>query len=164
MWKEVMKKGTNALQDLNSFEFRDADSIPEGDYQFTTLRMVFDCKQDMQQKTQLVVGEHLVELLDNKVYSSIVNGISIKMLHIIAQSAELHTLHGNIGNAIVSVYTTKMIYTRAGLGFGQNLCGKIVIIRKTLYGLATLHSQFHDHLAYTLGSMGFSSTLFDCDV
>eukprot|EP00957_Ditylum_brightwellii_P167075 12719262-Ditylum_brightwellii.AAC.1 len=115
-----------ALQDLDCFKFRDSNDLPGKDYQFTTLHMVFGCKQDIQWKVCLVVGGHLVDLLDNNTYSSTVRGISMKMPHVISQSTGLEALCSDIGNVLVNAYTTEKVYTRAGLEVGPKLCGKIV--------------------------------------
>eukprot|EP00957_Ditylum_brightwellii_P173988 13246608-Ditylum_brightwellii.AAC.2 len=83
-------------------------------------------------------GGLLVDILDNKVYLSNVRGISVKLLHVISQSAGLNVLCGDIGNAYVNAYTTEKVYVVAGPEFGSRLEGKIVVICKSLYGLATL--------------------------
>ena len=77
MWQDVMALEVKALQDIDCFEFRPANDAPGGEYQLTTLHMVFDCTQDMRRKACLVAGGHLVNLLDNEVYPSAVKGISI---------------------------------------------------------------------------------------
>eukprot|EP00957_Ditylum_brightwellii_P079530 6047223-Ditylum_brightwellii.AAC.1 len=65
-----------ALNNMECFQFQDAGDIPEGNYRLTLLHMVFDVKQDLCQKACLVAGCHLVNFLDNEVYSSTVKGIS----------------------------------------------------------------------------------------
>eukprot|EP00957_Ditylum_brightwellii_P016731 1259368-Ditylum_brightwellii.AAC.1 len=70
----------------------------------------------------------------------------------------------DIGNAFVNAYTTEQVYTIAGLEFGDMLRGKIIVIRKSLYALATSCARFHNHLSDTLQSMDFLPTRFDRDV
>eukprot|EP00957_Ditylum_brightwellii_P168491 12825425-Ditylum_brightwellii.AAC.1 len=70
MWQDTMALEVGALNELECFDFRDEGNYPKGNYQQTTLYMVFDIKQDLCKKARLVAGGHLVELLDNKVYSS----------------------------------------------------------------------------------------------
>eukprot|EP00957_Ditylum_brightwellii_P166969 12710701-Ditylum_brightwellii.AAC.1 len=62
---------------------------------------------DMQRKMHLVAGGHLVDLLDNNVYSSMVKRRSMKMLYIIFQSAGLEALYSDIRNTFVNAYTTE---------------------------------------------------------
>eukprot|EP00957_Ditylum_brightwellii_P077800 5912388-Ditylum_brightwellii.AAC.1 len=93
-----------------------------------------------------------------------VKGNGIKLLHVIAHSAGLDALCGDIGNAYVNAYTTEKVYAIARLEFGEENIGRIVIIRKTLYGLGTSCTQFHDHLSDTLCSLDFLPTQFDRDI
>eukprot|EP00957_Ditylum_brightwellii_P026462 2001869-Ditylum_brightwellii.AAC.1 len=55
---------------MECFDFLEAEDRPAGNYQCTTLHMVFDFKQDFRRKARPVAGGHLIDLLDNKVYSS----------------------------------------------------------------------------------------------
>eukprot|EP00957_Ditylum_brightwellii_P109494 8350871-Ditylum_brightwellii.AAC.1 len=113
---------------MDCFEFR--DDVPGNEFQQTTLHMVFDCKQDLCWKARLVAGGHLVDLLDILVYLSTVKRISVKLLHVIAHSTGLTALCGDIGNAYVNAYITWKVYVRAGLEFGEELAGKIVVINR----------------------------------
>eukprot|EP00957_Ditylum_brightwellii_P053197 4033677-Ditylum_brightwellii.AAC.1 len=92
----------------------------------------------MRQKARLVAGGHLVDILDNEVYLPNFKGISVKLLHVISQSAGLDVLCGDICNTNVNAYTTEKVYAVAGPEFGPKLEGKMVVICKTLYELATL--------------------------
>jgi hypothetical protein len=96
--------------------------------------MIFDVKQDLRSKARLVAGRHLVDCVDNNIYSSTVKGISIRMLHVIAHQQKLEILCGDIGNAYVNAYTNELVWSKAGPEFGD-LEGHIIIIRKALYGL-----------------------------
>eukprot|EP00957_Ditylum_brightwellii_P032867 2491902-Ditylum_brightwellii.AAC.2 len=128
LWQDAMALEIKALQDMNCFKFRDAGDIPPGGYQHTTLHMVFDSKQEMRRNARLVVGGHLVKLLDNEVCSSTVKGIIVKRLHVLAHSTGLDTLCSNIGNAYVNAFTMKKVYAIAGLKFGPDLVGNVVVI------------------------------------
>eukprot|EP00957_Ditylum_brightwellii_P145398 11072917-Ditylum_brightwellii.AAC.1 len=59
------------------------------------------------------------------------------------------------------MYTTGKVYDKAELEFGEKNMGKIIVIRKALYGLATSCARFHDHLMDTLCSMDFQPMQFD---
>ena len=56
------------------------------------------------------------------------------------------------------------VYVIAGLEFGEDKKGTIVVIKKTLYGLATSCAQFYHHLSDSLRSIGFAPTRFERDV
>eukprot|EP00957_Ditylum_brightwellii_P012735 962650-Ditylum_brightwellii.AAC.1 len=62
----------------------------------------------------------------------------------------LETLCCDIDNAYVNAYATEKVYAIAGLKFVEGNVGKNVIIRKAVYGLATLFARFHDHISDTL--------------
>eukprot|EP00957_Ditylum_brightwellii_P002047 157322-Ditylum_brightwellii.AAC.1 len=62
----------------------------------------------------------------------------------------MDALYRDISNAFVNTYTTEWVYAIAGLEFGEKLRGKIIVIKKALYGLATSRARFHNHLSDTL--------------
>jgi hypothetical protein len=51
--------------------------------------------------------------------------------------------------------TKEKVYITAGPEFGTTLCGKNLIINKSLYGLKTSAARFHEHLAESLLRLGF---------
>ena len=97
----------DALIALQCFEFRPQDQKPGKEYQKTTLVMIFEVKHDLRHKARLVAGGHLVDVLDNSVYSSCVKNISVQLLHVIAQKHKLDQLSGDVGNAFVNAYTNE---------------------------------------------------------
>eukprot|EP00957_Ditylum_brightwellii_P211906 15366746-Ditylum_brightwellii.AAC.2 len=105
LWQNAMALEIKALNEMECFDFR--DSHPGR-------------------------GGHLINILDNKVYLSNVKGISVKLLHVISQSAGLDVLCGDIGNAYVNAYTTEEVYAVAGPEFGPGLEGKIAVIGNAL--------------------------------
>ena len=52
----------------------------------------------------------------------------------------------------------------AGLEFGEKLLGKNLIVVKSLYGLKTSASRFHENLAESLLRLGFKKTKYDPDL
>ena len=78
-WHDAIKAEIDSLIALECFEFHDNGFHLGKDYQWTSLTIIFDMKQDLRRKARLVAGGHLVDLLDNNVYSSIVKGISIRV-------------------------------------------------------------------------------------
>jgi hypothetical protein len=55
------------------------------------------------------------------------------------------------------------VYITAGPEFGTSLCGKKVIINKSLHGLKTSAARFPEHLAESLLTLGFKKTRHDPD-
>jgi hypothetical protein len=152
-------------------EFKPSDFSPGNDFQKITLMSVFNVKQDLCCKARLVAGSHLVNALDHDIYSSMVKGICVKFLHVIAHKANviahkanLKQLYGDVANAYVNAYTNKKVYAKAGPKFGSNLVGSIVIIRIALYGLQSSSEHWHVHFADTLRALQFKQSHYDKDV
>eukprot|EP00557_Chaetoceros_sp_GSL56_P014026 CAMPEP_0176478512 /NCGR_PEP_ID=MMETSP0200_2-20121128/1227_1 /TAXON_ID=947934 /ORGANISM="Chaetoceros sp., Strain GSL56" /LENGTH=1865 /DNA_ID=CAMNT_0017874457 /DNA_START=317 /DNA_END=5915 /DNA_ORIENTATION=+ len=160
-WQDAIKLEMDALENFDAFEFHPKGYHPGSDYQSTRLRMIFDVKADtLRRKARLVAGGHLLDVVGIDVYSSTVKSISVKLLHVIAHSAKLEALCGDIGNAYEQ---REKVFCIAGPEFGDRQ-GMTVVIKKALYGLASSGARFHDHLADTFRNMGFSMTRFDRDV
>eukprot|EP00957_Ditylum_brightwellii_P080941 6157354-Ditylum_brightwellii.AAC.1 len=79
MWQDAMALEVDALKEMECFNFWDTGNKSAGNYQCTMLHMVFDCKQAFRRKARIVAGGHLIDLLENEVYSSTVKGISVKL-------------------------------------------------------------------------------------
>jgi Reverse transcriptase (RNA-dependent DNA polymerase) len=163
-WEEAIKLEITSLVEMECFEFRPRDYKPGDDYQYTTLTIIFDVKQDLRRKARLVAGGHLVDAMDNSIYSSTVKGISVRMIHVIAHAQQLKLLCGDVGNAYVNAYTNELVYCRAGPEFGEKLSGMIVIIRKALYGLRSSSERWWSHFADTIRGLKFLPTRYDKDV
>ena len=143
---------------MKCFEFHDKDFTPEDGYQPTKFMMVFDVKNDLRRKARLVAQGQLVDILDHMVYSSTCKAISIRLLLVIADKNNLDIQCGDIGNAYVNAYTNEKVFCVAGKEFGLENKGKIVIIKKALYGLASSSEQWHTTLANTLREDGWLPT------
>ena len=162
-WQDAMKKEVDALVQLDCFRFEKSGYKPGKEYQSTILFMVFDVKQDLRRKARLVAGGHLIDPLDHEVYSSTVKGISVRLLQVIAHKEKYEILCGDVGNAFPTAYTNEKIYAIAGKEFGAR-AGRVIIIVKALYGLATSGERWHSMFADTLRGLNFVPTRYDSDV
>jgi hypothetical protein len=112
LWSNSIKLEIKVLTDLECFAFRDPDYNCGEEYQQTTLTLIFGVKQDLRHKARLVARGHPVDTRDPDVYSSMVNGLSVKLLHVIAHKAnmsQLCELCGNVGNAYVNAFTKEKV-------------------------------------------------------
>ncbi len=98
------------------------------------------------------------------VYSIVVDMESVRIVFVIAQLNRLLILAGDVGNAFFYGITIECVYIIAGPEFGPELCGKILIIYKALYGLKPSSARFHEHLSATLRNMGYKPTSADFDL
>ena len=74
-WHNAIKMEIDSLIKLECFKFHPEGHNPGSNYQWTSLTVIFDVKQDLRRKARLVAGGHLVYSLDNNVYSSTVKGL-----------------------------------------------------------------------------------------
>jgi hypothetical protein len=139
-WEDALKSEMKDLFNLECFDIKSFGFTPGDDYQKTTLTIIYDVKQDLRQKAQLVAGGHLVDPSDHIVYSSTVKGISVKLLHVIAHKSDLSQLGGDVLLAFVNVFTNRLVYAIAGPKFGEHE-RKPVFICKALYGLCIISAK-----------------------
>ena len=125
--------------------------------------MIFEVKQDGRRKARLVAGGHMVDTMGVNSRSTVVKGISVRLLDLIAHRDNLPILCGDIGNAFITATCMEKIYTYAGPEFGDRE-GSLLIFKKALYGLRSSSRAFRTHFADFLRSLGFIATRYDRDV
>ena len=162
-WQDSVKKEVGALINHGCFEFMPKDFKPPTDYQYCRLHFVYEVKNDLRQKSRLVCDGSRVDAKGLSTRATVVKGISVRLLDLIAHSQDLRVLCGDIGNAFIQAETNEKVYTRVGNEFGEH-AGKIALIVKALYGLTTSAERFHTLLADFLRTMDFIPTRFDRDV
>jgi Reverse transcriptase (RNA-dependent DNA polymerase) len=104
-----------------------------------------------------------IRWVSTHVLATVVKGISVRLLDLIAHRDNLPILCGDIGNALITANCLEKIYSRAGPEFGDRE-GSIMIFKKALYGLRSSSRAFRAHFADFLRSLGFSATRCDRDV
>ena len=124
---------------------------------------MYDIKLDLTYKARLVCDGSRVDPRGLSTLATVVKGISVRLLDLIADSQNLQVLCGDIGNAFIQANTKEKIYTRCGPEFGEHQHSIAVIVR-ALYGLTTSAERFRTMLADFLRIIGFKPTRFDRDV
>ena len=126
--------------------------------------MIFEVKQDGRRKGRLVAGGHLVDPKGGiNSRSTVVKGISVRLLDLIAHRDNLPILCGDIGNAFITADCLEKIYSWAGPEFGDRE-GTMMVFKKAIYGLQSSSTALRAHFADFLRSLGFSAALYDRDV
>jgi hypothetical protein len=92
--------------------------------------------------------------------STVVKGISVRLLNLIAHHDGLKTLCGDIGNAFITADCLEKVYAVAGPEFGDRE-DSIAILIKALYGLRSSSRAFRAHFADFLRQLGFFPTKYD---
>jgi hypothetical protein len=98
----------------------------------------FEVKQDGQRKARLVAGGHMVDAMSVNSQSTVVKGISVRLLDHIAHRDDLPVLCGDTGNAFITAECMEKIYTYAGPEFGKRE-GRSVL--STVYNRRVAHSE-----------------------
>ena len=146
LWKEAYQKEIASLLSLSCFDFHPPDSKPGPDYQFVKLTMVYEVKQNGCHKERVVAGGHLVDPRSISTHSTIVKGVSVCLLDVIAHCDNLKVLCGDVGNTFVTAPCLEKVYSRAGPEFGDRH-DSIVVLMKVLYGLWSSSRAFRGHFA-----------------
>jgi hypothetical protein len=118
---------------------------------------------DFTRKARLVAGGHMTDTPSAITYSSVVSRDSVRIALMIAALNDLDILAADIGNAYLNAETREKVYAIAGPEFGSRE-GQVVIIRRALYGLKSSGAAWRAHLAETLHTLEYTSSLADPDV
>ena len=89
LWKEAYQKEIASLLSLGCFDFHPPGSKPGPDDQFVKLTMIYEVKQDGHHKAHLVAGSHLVDPHSISTCSTLVKGVSVRLLDVIAHRDNL---------------------------------------------------------------------------
>ena len=165
LWADAVKKEVAALIHHGCFHFVSSEAFKPNrdDYQYCHLHFVYEVKTDLRQKARLVANGSTIDAKGLSTRATVVKGISVRLLGLIADAQDLKVMCGDIGNAFIQADTKERIYTRVGKEFGEHE-GMIAIIIKALYGLTTSAERFHTLFADFIRSIGFIPTRFDRDV
>ena len=134
LWKEVADKEIASLLTLGCFDFRSPDDDPGKEFQYVKLTMIYEVKQDGRHRARLVAGGHLVDPRGVNTRSTVVKGVSVRLLDLIAHRDKLKIVCGDVGNTFVTAPCLEKVYSRAGPEFGEQQ-DAVMILVKALYGL-----------------------------
>ena len=125
--------------------------------------MIYEVKQDGCRKARLVAGGHLVDPCSISTHSTVVKGVSVCLLDVIAHCDNFKVLCRDVGNAFVTAPCLEKVYARAGPKVGDHQ-DAIMVLEKALYGLWSSSHAFQGHFADFLCSLGFCSVCYDCNI
>jgi Reverse transcriptase (RNA-dependent DNA polymerase) len=132
-------------------------------YQQIKCHLIFDIKMDFTRKARFVAGGHTTETPPSLTYSSVVSRESVRIALLISALHELDVCAADVGNAYLNAPCREKIFTIAGPEF-QSEVGKVMIIKRALYGLKSSGAAWRNMLASSLMDMGYKSSLADADV
>ena len=86
-------------------------------------------KHDGRHKARLVAGGHRIDTRGYNVIAIIVQGLSLRLMLVIADQQKLNIVSSNVKNTFISSCTKELICTRLGPEFGT-FAGKLIRIIK----------------------------------
>ena len=159
--------GKNLMRSTSTMSlklFLMGDPIPHG-YKRIPHHIVHDVKFDGRLKSRLVAGGHMSpDVCKEDKFSTVVSMEAVRLGFMIARLNDLQVCAGDIGNAFLNAHTNEKLYIIAGPEFGPELCGKRLIIHKSIYGLKSSGARFHELTSVVPAEMGFKPTKADPDL
>ena len=99
-------------------------------------------------------GNFTPSMPQEECFASVVSTEAVCLGFVLAQIQGLQCIAGDVGNAFLNAFTHKKIYIQAGPEFG-NLEGRIMVMKKAVYGTKTAALRFHESLSIRLRRIGF---------
>ena len=118
-----------------AFDIKEKGTKPPPGYKQVNLMMIFDVKMDFTRKARLVARGDQTDPPSTITYSSVVSRESVRLAFLIAALNGLQMKMFDIGNAYLNAPAAEKLYSYAGLEFGEEDKGKLMIISRALYGL-----------------------------
>ena len=162
LWYDVIMKEMKNVR--IAFKVKDKGTKPPPGYKHVNLMMVFDIKMHFTHKARLVGRGDQTDTPSSLTYSSVVSRESVRIAFLVAALNDLDMKMFDIGNAYLNAPTSEKLYTYAGLEFGQEDVGKLLVITRALYGLKSSGAAYRAHFAQNLRDLGFITCLADADV
>ena len=103
--------------------------------------MVFEVKQDLRRKCRLVASGNMIDPRGVSSRSTVVKGISVRLLDLIAYRGGLKTVCGDVSNAFITAPCLEKVFVKAGPEFGERK-DSVMILNKALYGLRSSSRAF----------------------
>jgi hypothetical protein len=162
-WEAICKEMKNVRPAFEKWE-KSPGELPPG-FQKIKCHMIFDIKmgENFRRKARLVANGNETEAPATLTYSSVVSRDSVRIALTIASLNQLEILACDIQNAYLTADCREKIYIIAGPEFGSEE-GKVMIVRKALYGLKTSGAAFRAHMAETLYDLSYTPSRADPDV
>ena len=124
-----------------------------------------DIKADFSRKIRFCADGHKLEQTSAPTYASVVSRESVRILFTIASLNDLDVMAADISNAYLNAPCAEKLWITCGPEFGPAIQGRIAILEKALYGLASAGRSWRDYCATVLSEdLGFEPCKADNDV
>jgi hypothetical protein len=155
-WSDAIQKEVESLVETYSvFTIYEKGKIPPVDHTKIPLLWAFDIKFNGRYRARLVAGGHMTPEIDIEESTSSTTSLEdLRVVFVVTSLMNLKVITADVGHAYLQAFTKEKVYTIAGPEFGVN-AGKVLVIKKALYGLKTSGARWHDEAADTLRAIGF---------
>ncbi len=160
-WQDAIRYELDKLADYNVFK-DNGNEVPDGHIKIH-LKWVFDVKADGRRRARIVARGDLTPSGEESSYSSVAGMRSVRIVTFLAELNDLELWQGDIASAYLTAETSERVFIKAGPEFGV-LAGRILIVKKALYGLKMSGVCFHQRASRCLREMGFTQSYADADV
>jgi len=154
-----------------AFELHEGEISQLVGFKEITGHLVFDVKlgENFRRKARYCADGHKTDAPSSVTYSTVVSRDSVRIMLLIASLNELDVLSGDVQNAYLTAPNREKVWIRAREEFGvvpgcEGLVGKILIVKRALYGLKSAGASFRAFMAQKLDDMEFKSSVGDPDV
>ena len=114
---------------------------------------------DLTWKARYVAGGKLTDPPSSINYASVIGRETVRIAFLVAALKDLNILAGDIHNSYLNSETKEKIVFYAGDEWRSNR-GRILVIRRALYGLKSSALMWRNHLSDVIGNkLGFKSSL-----
>ena len=138
MWADSIKKELDELRLYDCFTILPRGESAPPDYQYVPMHLVFDVKFDGRHKSRYVVNGNVTrDMNPEDVYAPVISLDFIRILFLIAVMNNLDVRMVDISCAFLQSKTKEKLYTRAGIEWGEEIAGRVLILAKSVYGTKT---------------------------
>ena len=128
------------------------------------MHMVFAVKHDGRHKARYVMNGAHTNPPEHDVFSPVVGIDTIRLLLFIAIHNNLEVRMADVTCAYLQATTKEKIYSRAGIEWGPELEGCVLLLLKSVYGLKTSGARWYERLCEVLLSLGFLPCCFGVSI
>ncbi len=162
-WDAIVQEMKNAAIAFTPLD--PGEPIPVG-YKQIKCHFIFDVKlgENFRRKARYVAQGNKTDDPDVINFSSVVARDSVRICLLIAALNGLDIKACDVQNAYLTAPNKEKVYIIAGPEHGPELCGRIMLVTRALYGLKSAGAAFRSYLAEHLHNLDYRATYADPDV
>ena len=162
-WKEAIDTELESINKFATFRVLEEDEpLPPG-YIKIPYHIIFDVKFDLRHRTRLVAEGNWNVLVNDETHSGVAGMDKVRMDFFLVELSNLKCCASDVSSAHLHGITRENVHFIAGPEFGV-FEGRILIVFKSIYGLASSGARWHEAMSDKLRRMGFVPSRTDADM